>query len=118
MKKLVLTFVAIGLFFTGIHAQVVEVTGVPEIEAGTEVTNVEDDFEPIELWELPEAVSEAISRDYAGATTQEAWVKEKDGKSIYKIKLDVNGNEQKLYADAQGNWIDKDKMKDKKKDTE
>lgn len=76
-----------------------------------EVGESDDDYEKIEVSELPEAVTASITRDFVEATTKEAWVKEKDGKSVYKIKLDLNGEEKKLYADAEGNWIDKDYKK-------
>jgi len=118
MKKLVLTFAAIGLFFTGVQAQVAETTTTTETEVTTQtVVSEDDDFEKIEVAELPEAVTTAITRDFAGATTQEAWVKEKEGKVVYKLKLNVDGEEKKLYSDAEGNWIDKKDKKDKNKDS-
>ena len=112
MKKLILSIAAIGLFFTT-QAQV-----VAETTTTTEVT-VQDEYAQIEVVELPAAVTAAITRDFAGAVTQEAWVKEKDGKVVYKIKLEVNGEKQKLYADAEGNWIEKEKKdkEDKNKDS-
>lgn len=113
MKKIGLTFAAIGLFFAATaQAQEVEVTTTT-----TEVTEVavqQDDFKKIDVLELPEAVTSAIATDFEGATTKEAYVKEKDGKLIYKIKLDVNGIEKKVYTDADGNWI---KKEDKKKES-
>lgn len=117
MKKLVLTFAAVGLFFTATQAQVTEnPENTGEEATQSQVAEAGDDYEKIELAELPEAVTTAITRDFAEATTQEAWVKQKDEKTVYKIKLDVNGEEKTLYADAEGNWIDK-KHKDKNKDS-
>ncbi len=110
MKKLVLTFAAFALFVTTTQAQVPETTDV-YTDSQTEVAVVADDFEEIDVTEIPAAVNEAIARDFAGATAQEAWMKEKDDKKIYKIKLNVSGEEKKVYADEEGNWID---MKDKK----
>jgi len=115
MKKLGLTFAAIGLFFaTAAQAQEVEETATAETTMVTEVAVQQDDFKMIDVSELPEAVTAAIATDFQGATTKEAYVKEKEGKMIYKIKLDVNGVEKKVYADADGNWI---KKEDKKKDS-
>ena len=108
MKKLVLTFAAIGLFFTTSQAQVAQVENQVTAEVATEVRVAGEDFEKIEVAELPEAVNTAISTDFAEAETQEAWVKEKEGKKIYKIKLVVEGEEKSLYADAEGNWIEKE----------
>lgn len=104
MKKLSLSLAAIGLFFaTTSQAQETETT----TEVQTEVTTtVEKDYEKIEVSELPEAVSTAITRDYPVSPVEEAWVKEKEDKKIYKLKL--TGQEDHVYADADGNWIDKD----------
>lgn len=114
MKKLVLTFAAIGLFFTGVQAQVAETTTTTTEVTTQTVVSEEDDYVKIELVELPAAVTTAITRDFAGATAQEAWVKEKDGKVVYKLKVNVDGEDKKLYADAEGNWIEKKDKKDKK----
>jgi uncharacterized membrane protein YkoI len=113
MKKLGLTFAAIGLFFaTAAQAQDVEATTTTSVVTETAVQT--DDFKKVEVSELPEAVTAAIAKDFEGATTKEAYVKEKEGNLIYKIKLDVNGVEKKVYADADGNWI---KKEDKKKES-
>lgn len=110
MKKLGLTFAAIGLFFAATTQSVIAQVYT---EAQTEERAVEkDDYEKIEVTQLPAAVSTAITTDYAMAETREAWMKEKeDGKKVYKIKLDVNGQEETVYADADGNWIEKDHKK-------
>lgn len=115
MKKIVLTFAAIGLFFaTAAQAQEVEATAISETAIVTETAVQQDDFKKIEVSELPETITAAIATDFEGAITKEAYVKEKEGKLIYKIKLDVNGVEKKVYADADGNWI---KKEDKKKES-
>lgn len=104
MKKISLTFAAIGFFFaTTVQAQESETT----TEIQTEVTtSVENDYEKIEVSELPEAIVTAVSTDHPGIQTEEVWVKEKEGKKVYKLRL--AGQENHLYADAEGNWIDKD----------
>jgi hypothetical protein len=110
MKNLGLTFAAIGLFFaTAAQAQDVEATTTTSVVTETAVQT--DDFKMVEVSELPEAVTAAIATDFEGATTKEAYVKEKEGNLIFKIKLDVNGVEKKVYADADGNWINKDDKK-------
>ncbi|MGM1056075.1 MAG: hypothetical protein ACQEWG_09345 [Bacteroidota bacterium] len=114
MKKLGLTIAAVGLFFaTTTQAQE---TSEAAVQVSTEIevaVAAQDEYAEIEVAELPEAVNYAIETDYAGATAKEVWVKEKEGKKVYKIKLDVNGEEKKVYADAEGNWI---KKEDKKKE--
>lgn len=73
------------------------------------------DFEEVDVVALPQDVKDAVMTDYSGAVTEEAWVKEKDGKTVYKLSLNADGEKQKVFADAEGNWIDKDEIKGKKK---
>ena len=113
MKKLGLTFAALGLFFaTTTQAQ--EVSEASVQVSTEEAVSVQEEYEKIEVSKLPAAVNMAIEKDFAGATVKEVWVKEKEGKMVYKIKLDVNGEEKKVYKDAEGNWI---KKENKKKET-
>lgn len=113
MKKLVLTFAAIGLFFATPAAQA-QVENEAPTEVHQEAQDQEKDYAKVEVTELPNEITAAVDRDYPGAVTQEAYKKEKDGKTVYKLKLLVNGEEQKVYADAEGNWIEKDEMEDRK----
>lgn len=109
MKKIGLTFAAIAFFFaTSTQAQ--ENGSTTEVQQEV-ITSVENDYEEIEVSELPVAVTTAVSTDYPGNPAEEAWVKEKEDKTIYKLKL--TGHEDHVYVDAEGNWIDKDE-----KDTE
>jgi hypothetical protein len=116
MKKIVLTFAAIGLFFTGAQAQVEETTTTTEVTTQTVVTE-NNGYNKIEVAELPLAVTTAINRDFPASTTEEVWVREKDGVVVYKLKVNVEGKNKMLYADAEGNWIDKKEKKDENKDS-
>ena len=116
MKKLVLTFSAIGLFFTGVQAQETETKTTTEVTTET-VVSENNGYNKIEAAELPLAVTTALTRDFAEATTEEAWVREKDGNVIYKLRINVDGKTKMLYADAEGNWIDKKDKKDENKDS-
>lgn len=116
MKKLVLTFAAIGLFFTGVQAQETETTTTTEVITET-VVSENNGYNKIEVAELPLAVTTAINRDFPVATTEEVWVREKDGKVVYKLKINVEGKNTMLYADAEGNWIEKKNKKDENKDS-
>ena len=57
---------------------------------------------------LPQAIKDAIMTDLNGAVAEEAWVKEKEGKKIYKLSLNVDGEKEKAYIDHEGNWIEKE----------
>ncbi|HSM63251.1 MAG TPA: hypothetical protein VK833_04865 [Gillisia sp.] len=113
MKKLGLTLAAVGLFFiTGnTQAQVVaEVEAEVNVESDVELTG--NEFQKIDVAELPEAITAAILTEFPDAIATDAFVKEDDEKVIYKVKLDIKGQEKKVYLDAQGNWIKKEVKKE------
>ncbi|WP_324719830.1 hypothetical protein [Salinimicrobium sp. HB62] len=118
MKKLCLTVVAASaLLFSAQNLSAQEVAQV-EVEE-TVVQRAQDDFRQIEIQELPAEVQQAVERDFAGATISEAYVKEHEGEQKFKLKVSTaEGEDLELYADAKGNWIDKDKKKEDKDDWE
>lgn len=73
----------------------------PNSSQTTVVAQGDKDFEKIEVSELPEAVSTAISSDYAGYTVSEAY-KGKDG--TYKAKLDYNGEAITVFYSEDGTF--------------
>ena len=113
MKKLCLTVVAASaMLFSAQNLSAQEVAQV-EVEE-TVVQRAQEDFRQIEIQELPAEVQQAVERDFAGATISEAYVKEHEGEQKFKLKVSTaEGEDKELYADAKGNWIDKDKKKDK-----
>lgn len=117
MKKLGLTLMAAaGMFFITETASAQTEGEVQEnVEAQEQVQEKQekDDFREVDVVALPQEIKDAVMTDYNGAVTEEAWVKEKDGKTKYKLHLNVDGEKQEVYADQDGNWIDKDKKKDK-----
>lgn len=109
MKKLGLSLLAVtAMFFytENINAQVEgEVDANVEVEAQAQE---KPDFVEIDVVALPQSVKDAVMTDFNGAVTEEAWVKEKDGKTMYKLSLNVEGEKKKVYIDQDGNWIDKE----------
>jgi uncharacterized membrane protein YkoI len=75
---------------------------------------VEKSGHEIPVSELPQAVRDAISQQYAGRTIEEAKTVEKDGKTMYKAKLDGDGEDLKVVFNADGTVM-QEKDKDKKK---
>ena len=110
MKKTFLTLVAAGAFLFSTQAATAQVTGEERAQANQEQqAQQQQDFQQIEAQELPDAVNQAVERDFQGATVAEAYKKEKDGQTKYRIVLQTeNGEARELYADEQGNWVDKD----------
>lgn len=63
------------------------------------------DYQPIEVENLPAAISESVSSDFEGATVTEAYVDEKQ--ETYKIVLQIQGKDaQTVYANSDGEWIE------------
>lgn len=118
MKKICLSVLAASaMLFSTQNLTAQEVGQQVEVEETVEQRQ-QDDFRQIEIQELPAQVQQALERDHVGATISEAYVKEKEGEQKFKLKVrTAEGEDKELYADAQGNWIDKDK-KEKDKNTD
>ncbi len=102
MKKLFLV-AALALGSLTAFAQDTETEEV-QSEATEEVMEAQDDFTAIELTEVPEAITEALATAHPNATISQAYVNEE---AQYKLKVtQEDGTEVKLYADAEGNWLE------------
>lgn len=111
MKKICLSMVAAAAML--FSAQNVSAQVAPE-NAKTDKAEVAvqetADWRSIEITELPAEVQQALERDHAGAVVSEAFVKEKEGAKKFKLVVQTaDGAQQELFADAQGNWIEKEK---------
>lgn len=120
MKKICLTVVAAcAMLFSAQTLSAQEVAQAQVEVEETVVQRAQEDFRQIEIQELPAEVQQSVERDFAGATISEAYVKEHEGEQKFKLKVKTaNGEEKKLYADARGNWIDKDKKEKAKEGVE
>lgn len=111
MKKLGLTLIAAAgmfLFSQNAQAQVEEPEEMEQTEAAEEAQEVKDDFKKLDVLALPQAVKDAVMTDMNGAFAEEAWVKEEDGKNVYKLALNVDGEKKMAFIDKEGNWIEKE----------
>ena len=112
MKRFYLTAVIAGAMFFSVESATAQENQNNQSQTATEQTQQKDDFKQIEAQDLPDEVRRAVERDYQGATVAEAYSKEKDGEAKYKIVVNTqDGQSKELYADAHGNWIDKEKKK-------
>lgn len=103
MKKLMIVpAVALGLIFS--TATTAQETKIVEKETAvvTQQEMKQKEYKKIETTKLPEAVQTAVSRDFRGATINEAHVA--DDKT-YKLVVTVDNQKRTLYADENGNWI-------------
>ena len=74
------------------------------LTSGVETVMAVNDFTPIEVKDLPAAVQEAITKNYAEATIKEAAVEEnEDGTKTYKVVLtDEEGTESTVLFSESG----------------
>lgn len=105
MKKFILSTATIAaLFFTtgNLHAQDEEI----EVETEVEMEQETKEFESIDVIALPQNIKDAILTDYNGAVASEAWVMTKDDETkVYKLNLDVKGEQEQVFMDSDGNWL-------------
>lgn len=106
MKKFVLSMMTMGAMFFATQNTQAQVEEIEEIE--TEIEVEQEEFASLDVMELPQAVKDALMTDYNGAVASEAWVKNKGDKKVYKLKLDVKGETEKVYIDQDGKWLEKD----------
>lgn len=108
MKKTLLTTVtALAMIFSVniASAQVYEEAGGNQQQQ----TQQQDDFQQIEANQLPAAVQQAVEQEHQGSQISEAYLKEKDGQTKYKLVLTTqDGQSQEIFSDAEGNLKDKD----------
>jgi phosphate-selective porin len=72
------------------------------------------EMQPIAASDLPAAVTASLQgQDYSGWTVSNAFKKEKDGKTIYKVELKNGAETKTVKFDADGNML---KAKDKEKE--
>ncbi|WP_066218676.1 hypothetical protein [Formosa haliotis] len=98
MKKLFLTSAIVLGSLTFCAA-----TPVALIQHGNEV-RVNENFKEIKVSEVPKAVTDAVSNDFAGATITKAYVNDE---KEYKLELELDGAMETVYANASGEWIKK-----------
>lgn len=101
MKKL---FVAVALVM-GLGTSVAFANNFMAMES--ETLTIVNDFTPIEVKDLPAAVQEAITKNYAESTVKEASVEAKeDGTKTYKVVLtDKAGTESTVLFSESGEAV-------------
>ena len=68
-------------------------------------TAVQDDFKEVKVSELPQAITDAVSKDFKDATVTQAY---KNAKGEYKIVVSTaDGAKRTLLANSKGEWIKK-----------
>ena len=70
----------------------------------TNVASVQDSFTEVEVSDLPEVITTAVTKNYPTSKINKAYVNEA---KQYKLEVALqDGTTGTLYSDAKGNWID------------
>ena len=110
MKKLFFAFI-MCLATVAALAQDASTPAAQQPAAQEQGTSTE--MQPIAASDLPAAVTASLQgQDYSGWTVSNAFKKEKDGKTIYKVELKNGAETKTVKFDADGNML---KGKDKEK---
>ena len=108
MKKICLTVVAASAMLFSAQSVSAQQAEQEKVVVEAEVQETAE-YRKIEITELPAEVQQAVERDFEGALISEAYVKEQEGEQKFKLLVKTaDGEEQELFADAQGNWIDEE----------
>jgi len=100
MRKLILT-VTVAILTSGVSVFAANnITNNNSDEIIVVVAN--DDFKEITKEELPEAVTNAVAKDFSTATIAKAYV---NGSEQYKIQLTIDETEGLVYLDKEGTWL-------------
>lgn len=95
MKKVILTAVfAFATVSTFANATI--------IPTETQTVLVQDGFKEVTLEALPDAVKQAVLKDYADAKIVKAHVNDKNQ---YKLELSAKDATQVVYIEANGTWL-------------
>ncbi|GET24865.1 hypothetical protein [Prolixibacter sp. NT017] len=100
MKKL---FFTVAILFS--MATIYAVNASPVFSGSLEITNVwaKPDFRQISVSELPQAIKESVSDQFKDATITGAYVANlSDGTKMYKVILNVEGQEESIMFNADG----------------
>ncbi len=104
MKKIVLSLMTMGAVFFG--SQNLQAQEETEVEGEVAFAAAQDEYAEVEIMALPQAVTDAIAKDYSEATTEKAWVKTDGEIKIYKIDLNDEGEIEQVFIDENGKWIE------------
>lgn len=109
MKKTILTTAAALAMIFSVNVASAQVFEESAGNDPQQQTQQKDDYQQIETSQLPNAVQQAVEQEYQGSQISEAYLKQKDGETKYKLVLTTqDGQSQEVWSDAEGNLKDKD----------
>ena len=109
MKKLIL---AVAIVASGFSTFALTVNPIQ-----TEITAVSttEEFKEVALENVPAAVTAAVAKDFSTATLNKAYV---NSSEQYKLEITMDGTDNVVYADKDGNWLKEADVEAPAQDTE
>jgi predicted secreted protein len=98
MKKLILST---AIFIGSMSAFAAT---LPAQNTQNQLVLVQEEYTEIKADAVPQAVKAAMEIAYPGAVLHKAYI---DAKKEYKLEIKVGDQNATVYADAEGNWINK-----------
>ncbi len=102
MKKVVLT---VAIVLGGFSTYATSAFAMNTTDAIMVNIQQEQEYKQIENESLPQAVKDALEADFPTATLDKAYVSDAEE---YKLEITVEGVSSTVYADMDGNWIEKE----------
>jgi hypothetical protein len=96
MKKLILAVAVVASSFSTFALT------INPIESDITTVSSTEDFQEVALENVPTAIKEALAKDLASATLKKAY---KNISEQYKLELSIDGSDNVVYADKDGNWL-------------
>ncbi|TXE08578.1 hypothetical protein ES711_08735 [Gelidibacter salicanalis] len=100
MKKVILS---VAIVLGGLSSFATPAFTKPQTDAVVMIAQKE--YKEIKAEDLPQAVKDALAADFQTATLDKAYVNEK---LEYKLELTIEETATTVYADKDGNWIEKE----------
>ncbi|MDO7137133.1 hypothetical protein [Algibacter lectus] len=96
MKKLIL---AVAIVASGLSTFALTVN---PIQTEISTVSINEDFKEVALENVPTAVTDAVAKDLSTATLNKAYV---NSSEQYKLEITMDGTDNVVYADKDGNWL-------------
>ncbi|WP_282148664.1 hypothetical protein [Algibacter lectus] len=96
MKKLIL---AVAIVASGLSTFALTVN---PIQTEISTVSITEDFKEVALENVPTAVTDAVAKDLSTATLNKAYV---NSSEQYKLEITMDGTDNVVYADKDGNWL-------------
>ena len=109
MKKLIL---AVAIVASGLSTFALTVN---PIQSEITAVSITEEFKEVALENLPEAVTAAVAKDLSAATINKAYV---NSSEQYKLEITMDGTDNVVYTDKDGNWLQAKDVEAPAQDTE